>query len=52
MRRRAGRKGKDEISETYFCCRQSDLEAVLELMEAEVPIITSRLAPEEHGIGR
>jgi hypothetical protein len=40
MGRRAGRKGKD------------DLEAVLELIEAEVPIITSRLAPEEHGIGR
>jgi replicative superfamily II helicase len=52
MRGRAGRKGKDEIGETYLCCQKSDLEAVAELMEAEMPDVTSSLAPEKRGIER
>lgn len=52
MRGRAGRKGKDEIGETYLCCQQSDLEAVVELVEAELPMVTSSLAPEKRGIER
>ena len=35
MRGRAGRKGKDEIGETYLCCRKADLEEVISLMHAE-----------------
>jgi replicative superfamily II helicase len=52
MRGRAGRKGKDEIGETYLCCQQSGLEVVIELMEAELPSVTSSLAPEKRGIER
>ncbi|KAK5197521.1 hypothetical protein LTR92_003461 [Exophiala xenobiotica] len=52
MRGRAGRKGKDEIGETYLCCHQSDLEAVAELLEAEMPPVISCLTPEKRGIKR
>jgi replicative superfamily II helicase len=52
MRGRAGRKGKDEIGETYLCCQQSDLEAVAELMEADIPSVGSCLLPEKLGIKR
>ncbi|KAL2064983.1 hypothetical protein VTL71DRAFT_4123 [Oculimacula yallundae] len=52
MRGRAGRKGKDEIGETYLCCQKSDLEAVAELMEAELPSVESCLVPEKRGIKR
>ncbi|KAG4437459.1 hypothetical protein IFR05_007064 [Cadophora sp. M221] len=52
MRGRAGRKGKDEIGETYLCCQKSDLEAVAELMEAELPIVESCLVPDKRGIKR
>ncbi|CZT03482.1 hypothetical protein WAI453_012309 [Rhynchosporium graminicola] len=52
MRGRAGRKGKDEVGETYLCCQKSDLEAVAELMEAELPSIESCLVPEKRGIKR
>jgi replicative superfamily II helicase len=52
MRGRAGRKGKDEIGETFLCCQPSDLEAVVELIEVELPIVTSSLAPEKRGIER
>lgn len=52
MRGRAGRKGKDEIGETYLCCQKSDLEAVAELMEAELPSVESCLIPEKRGIKR
>lgn len=43
MRGRAGRKGKDEVGETYLCCNKSDLEAVAELMEADLPDVESCL---------
>ena len=52
MRGRAGRKGKDEIGETYLCCQKSDLEAVAELMEADIPRVESCLLPEKRGIKR
>lgn len=52
MRGRAGRKGKDEVGETYLCCRQKDLEDVVELMEAELPQVASSLATEKHRIQR
>jgi len=50
MRGRAGRKGKDEIGETYLCCQKSDLEAVAELLEAELPPVKSSLVPEKQGV--
>jgi hypothetical protein len=52
MRGRASHKGKDEIGETYLCCQQTDLEAVVELMEAELPDVMSSLASEKRGIER
>ena len=52
MRGRAGRKGKDEVGETYLCCQKSDLEAVAELLEAELPSVESCLLEEKHGIRR
>ncbi|KAK0119000.1 hypothetical protein ONS96_012073 [Cadophora gregata f. sp. sojae] len=52
MRGRAGRKGKDEIGETYLCCQKSDLEDVAELMEAELPSVESCLVPDKRGIKR
>lgn len=52
MRGRAGRKGKDEIGETYLCCQRNDLEAVAGLMEAEIPGVRSCLLPEKRGIKR
>ncbi|RDL36601.1 uncharacterized protein BP5553_05953 [Venustampulla echinocandica] len=52
MRGRAGRKGKDEIGETYLCCQKGDLEAVAELMEADIPVVESCLFPEKRGIKR
>ncbi|CZR50584.1 related to DNA-directed DNA polymerase theta [Phialocephala subalpina] len=52
MRGRAGRKGKDEIGETYLCCAKGDLEAVAELMNAELPSVESCLTPGRRGIKR
>lgn len=52
MRGRAGRKGKDEIGETYLCCQKGDLEAVAELMDAELPSVESCLIPGKRGIKR
>lgn len=52
MRGRAGRKGKDEVGETYLCCRQTDLEDVVELMQAELPQISSCLTTDKQRIQR
>ncbi|KAJ4422146.1 hypothetical protein N0V82_003230 [Gnomoniopsis sp. IMI 355080] len=52
MRGRAGRKGKDEVGETYLCCRQTDLEDVVELMQADLPEISSSLTTEKQRIQR
>ena len=52
MRGRAGRKGKDEVGETYLCCRENDLDAVIDLMNAELPQITSCLITDDRRIQR
>ena len=52
MRGRAGRKGKDEIGESYLCCQKADLEEVAQLLEADLPIVESSLTPEKRGIKR
>ncbi|KAI5297868.1 hypothetical protein KEM55_004141, partial [Ascosphaera atra] len=52
MRGRAGRKGKDEVGETYLCCMKEDIKAIGELFEAEMPAIQSGLAPEKRGVKR
>ncbi|KAL4898218.1 hypothetical protein BDV59DRAFT_166419 [Aspergillus ambiguus] len=49
---RAGRKGKDEVGETYLICGKSDLQAVCDLLEADMPAIESCLAPEKRGLKR
>lgn len=50
MKGRAGRKGKDEIGETYLCCEKSDIEEVLELMDADLPPLGSCCLPHKRGI--
>ncbi|KAK4186168.1 P-loop containing nucleoside triphosphate hydrolase protein [Podospora australis] len=50
MRGRAGRKGKDEVGETYLCCRQHDLEDVVDLMHADLPRISSCLISDQRRI--
>ena len=52
MRGRAGRKGKDEVGESYLCCERVDLEQVSELIRADLPTIESSLIPEKRGIQR
>ncbi|KAJ3522941.1 hypothetical protein NM208_g12651 [Fusarium decemcellulare] len=52
MRGRAGRQGKAPIGETYLCCRENDLEQVVELMNAELPAVTSCLNTENRRIQR
>ena len=52
MRGRAGRKGKDELGESFVCCQKEDLDTVLELLVADLPHIGSCLAPEKRGIKR
>lgn len=52
MRGRAGRKGKDEIGETYLCCRKADLEEVIGLMHADLPQVSSGLMTDKHRIQR
>lgn len=52
MRGRAGRKGKDEIGESYLCCQKADLEEVAQLLEADLPMVESSLTPEKRGLKR
>ncbi|KAJ5403653.1 Helicase C-terminal [Penicillium cosmopolitanum] len=49
---RAGRKGKDSSGETYLICVKADLEAVCDLLDADMPAISSCLAPEKRGLKR
>lgn len=49
---RAGRKGKDSSGETYLVCAKADLEAVCDLLDADMPAIASCLAPEKRGLKR
>lgn len=43
MRGRAGRQGKAPVGETYMCCRDNDLEDVVQLMHADIPEVSSCL---------
>ena len=52
MRGRAGRKGKDDLGESYLCCDKADLQEVAQLLAAELPIVGSSLTPEKRGIKR
>jgi replicative superfamily II helicase len=52
MRGRAGRKGRDEVGESYLCCQKVDLEAVAQLLEAEMPAVQSCMGLEKRGIKR
>ena len=52
MRGRAGRKGKDELGESYLCCQKSDIEEVAQLLETDLPSVKSSLTPEKRGIKR
>ncbi|EFW99536.1 DNA-directed DNA polymerase [Grosmannia clavigera kw1407] len=52
MRGRAGRKGKDEVGETYLCCRGADVDDMLDLMHAELPHISSCLQEDKRRLQR
>jgi replicative superfamily II helicase len=52
MRGRAGRKGKDEVGETYLCCGQKDLEDVIDLMHADLPELSSCLISDQRRMQR
>lgn len=52
MRGRAGRKGKDEVGESFLCCQKEDLEEVVQLLEADLPKVQSSMTPEKRGIKR
>ncbi|KAF4594795.1 DNA polymerase theta subunit [Ophiocordyceps camponoti-floridani] len=52
MRGRAGRQGKSPVGETYLCCREADLEPVLGLIHAELPIVSSCLNTENRRLQR
>ena len=52
MKGRAGRKGKDEVGETYLCIRQTDIEDVAQLLMADLPPLSSSLTAEKRGIKR
>lgn len=52
MRGRAGRKGKDEIGETFLCCHGNDIAEISDLMELEIPDVGSSLVLEKKGIKR
>ncbi|KAJ5187796.1 hypothetical protein N7449_010790 [Penicillium cf. viridicatum] len=49
---RAGRKGKDDAGETYLICAKADMQAVCDLLDADMPAIESCLAPEKRGLKR
>ncbi len=52
MRGRAGRKGKDDVGESFLCCEKADLEEVVQLLEADLPAVESSLTPEKRGLKR
>lgn len=52
MRGRAGRKGKDEIGQTYLCCHENDVVEAADLIQAELPKVASCLDPGKRGIKR
>ena len=52
MRGRAGRKGKDEVGETYLCCNKEGLEAATRILEADLPNVESSMTQGKRGIKR
>lgn len=52
MRGRAGRQGKTLVGETFLCCREPDLDHVLDLMHADIPKVSSCLSTENRRIQR
>lgn len=52
MRGRAGRQGKAPIGETYLCCRENELEQVVDLMHADLPEVASCLTTENRRVQR
>ncbi|KAL9017957.1 MAG: hypothetical protein Q9185_004702 [Variospora sp. 1 TL-2023] len=52
MRGRAGRKGKDEIGESFLCCPKEEMEEIVQLLEADLPRVESSMTPEKRGIKR
>ncbi|OAA39289.1 DNA-directed DNA polymerase theta [Beauveria brongniartii RCEF 3172] len=52
MRGRAGRQGKSPVGETYLCCREADLEPVVQLIKAELPKVMSCLTSENRRVQR
>ena len=52
MRGRAGRKGRDEVGETYVLCGKDELNEVRALLVTETPPVVSGLTPERRGLRR
>lgn len=52
MRGRAGRQGKSPVGDTYLCCRDTELEQILELMHTEIPLASSCLNNDNRRIQR
>ncbi|KAL8777786.1 MAG: hypothetical protein Q9213_007710 [Squamulea squamosa] len=52
MRGRAGRKGKDEVGESFLCCQSNELDEVMQLLQADLPRVESSMKPEKRGIKR
>lgn len=52
MRGRAGRQGRSPVGETYLCCREAELEPILELMHADIPEVSSCLNTENRRLQR
>lgn len=52
MKGRAGRKGKDTQGESYLCFTKNDKDGVMEMVNREMPAISSRLALESKGFER
>ncbi|KAL8774736.1 MAG: hypothetical protein Q9209_000675 [Squamulea sp. 1 TL-2023] len=50
MRGRAGRKGKDEVGESFLCCQSNELDEVMQLLQADLPRVESSMKPEKRGI--
>lgn len=52
MRGRAGRKGKDEVGESFLCCQSSELDEVMQVLRANLPDVESSMTREKRGIKR
>lgn len=52
MRGRAGRKGKDEVGESYLCCKNETLGDAAQILGADLPVVESSMTPAKRGIKR